>query len=138
MQFTIPGETDALARAIRVSQAVNRVRQLPTVFLASPLLAIFVALAYWERADHLSLVVFCAVMVVLWTPAALSWRRLRNLPRPTDVSLRNEQRALLFSVIAGLLWAIAAWVLYPTGTTEEKAVLVMMMCVAASTFLVFS
>lgn len=127
MQFPIPGETDALARAIRVSQAVNRVRQLPTVFVASPLLAIFIALAYWERADRLSLVLFSAIMVVLWTPAALSWRRIRNLPRPQDVSPRNEMRALVFSIIAGLLWAIAAWVLYPVGGTEEKAMLVMMM-----------
>lgn len=127
MQFTILGETEALARAIRVSQAVNRVRHLPTVFLASPLLAIFVALAFWERADHLSLVVFCAVMFVLWTPAAMSWRRVRNLPRPVDVSPRNEIRAMVFSTLAGLLWAIAAWVLYPTGGTEEKAMMVMMM-----------
>ncbi len=127
MQFTIPGETDALARAIRVSQAVNRVRQLPTVFLASPLLASFISLAYWDRADRTSLVVFSAVMVVLWTPAAMSWRRLRKLPRPNDVSPRNEARALLFSAMAGLLWATAAWVLYPAGGTEEKAMLVMMM-----------
>ncbi len=127
MQFTIKSETEALSRAIRVSQAVNRVRHLPTVFVASPMLAIFIALAHWERADHLSLVVFCAVMVVVWTPAAMSWRRIRNLPRPLDVSPSNETRALVFSVIAGLLWAIAAWVLYPTGGTEEKAMLVMMM-----------
>jgi diguanylate cyclase (GGDEF)-like protein len=127
MQLPIPGQSDALLRAIRVSQAVNRVRQLPTVFVANPLLAAFIALAYWERADHLSLVVFVAVMVVLWTPAALSWRRLRHLPRPTDVSPRNEGRALVFSTIAGLMWAIAAWVLYPVGGTEEKAMLVMMM-----------
>ena len=72
MQFNIPGETEALSRAIRVSQAVNRVRQLPTVFVASPLLAMFISIAFWDRADHTSLVVFSAVMLVLWTPAALS------------------------------------------------------------------
>src|SRR5690606_7242550 len=60
-------------------------------------------------------------------PAALSWRRLRKLPRPADVSPRNELRALIFSGMAGVLWAIAAWVLYPAGGTEEKAMLVMMM-----------
>ncbi|MBA3853591.1 MAG: hypothetical protein C0503_04195 [Gemmatimonas sp.] len=127
MQLPIPGQSDALLRAIRVSQAVNRVRQMPTVFAANPLLAAFIALSFWERADHLTLVVFVAVMFVLWTPAALSWRRLRKLPRPADVSPRNELRALIFSTIAGLLWAIAAWVLYPVGGTEEKAMLVMMM-----------
>lgn len=127
MQLPIPGQSEALLRAIRVSQAVNRVRQMPTVFVANPLLAAFIALSYWETADHLSLVVFVAVMIVLWTPAALSWRRLRKLPRPVDVSPRNEMRALIFSTIAGTLWAIAAWVLYPVGGTEEKAMLVMMM-----------
>jgi diguanylate cyclase (GGDEF)-like protein len=127
MQLPIPQHSDALLRAIRVSQAVNRVRQMPTVFMANPLLAAFIALAFWERADGMALVIFVAVMVVLWTPAALSWRRLRTLPRPADVSPRNELRALIFSTIAGLLWAIAAWVLYPVGGTEEKAMLVMMM-----------
>jgi diguanylate cyclase (GGDEF)-like protein len=127
MQLPIPKQSEALLRAIRVSQAVNRVRQLPTVFVGNPLLAAFVAMAFWERADRTSLIAFVAVMVVLWMPAALSWRRLRKLPRPADVSTRNELRALLFSAIAGVLWAIAAWVLYPVGGTEEKAMLVMMM-----------
>jgi len=127
MQFTIPGESEALARAIRVSQAVNRVRQLPTVFVASPLLAVFIGLAYWERANRTYIVAFSALMVVLWMPAALSWRRLRNLPRPADVSPRNETRALVFSTIAGLLWAGAAWMLYPAGGMEERSVLVMLM-----------
>jgi len=127
MQFTILGHTEALARAIRVSQAVNRVRQLPTVFLANPLLATIIVLAYWERANHTLLMAFAAVMVVLWTPTALSWRRLRDRPRPADVSPGNEVRALIFSLIAGLLWAAATWMLYPLGSTEEKAMLVMMM-----------
>ncbi|MBX3131836.1 MAG: diguanylate cyclase [Gemmatimonadaceae bacterium] len=122
---TVPN--DALSRAIRVSQAVNRVRQLPTVFIASPLLAAFLAIAYWDVADHTSLIVFTAVMTVLWTPAALSWRRLRKRPRPTDVSPQNEMRALVFSTVTGVLWAVAAWVLYPVGGAEEKAMLVMMM-----------
>ncbi|HRQ77988.1 MAG TPA: diguanylate cyclase [Gemmatimonadaceae bacterium] len=127
MQLPIPKQSEALLRAIRVSQAVNRVRQLPTVFVGNPLLAAFVAMAFWERADRTSLIAFVAVMVVLWMPAALSWRRLHKLPRPSDVSPRNELRALVFSAIAGVLWAIAAWVLYPAGGTEEKAMLVMMM-----------
>lgn len=127
MQLPIPEQSDALLRAIRVSQAVNRVRQMPTVFVANPLLAAFVALSFWERADRTSLIAFVSVMVVLWMPAALSWRRLRKLPRPADVSPRNELRALIFSGMAGVLWAIAAWVLYPAGGTEEKAMLVMMM-----------
>lgn len=127
MQLPIPQQSEALLRAIRVSQAVNRVRQMPTVFAANPLLAAFVALAFWERANRTALVAFVAVMVVLWMPAALSWRRLRKLPRPADVSPRNEIRALIFSAIAGTLWAIAACVLYPVGGTEEKAMLVMMM-----------
>ena len=127
MPFSIPGHTEALARAIRVSQAVNRVRHLPTVFVASPLLATFTVLAYWERANHAALLAFAAVTVLLWTPTALSWRRLRNRPRPADVSPGNEVRALIFSVIAGLLWAVVAWTLYPLGSTEERAMLVIMM-----------
>lgn len=115
---TVPN--DALSRAIRVSQAVNRVRQLPTVFIASPLLAAFLAIAYWDVADHTSLIVFTAVMTVLWTPAALSWRRLRKRPRPTDVSPQNEMRALVFSTVTGVLWAVAAWVLYPVGARRRR------------------
>ena len=120
MPFSIPGHTEALARAIRVSQAVNRVRHLPTVFVASPLLATFTVLAYWERANHAALLAFAAVTVLLWTPTALSWRRLRNRPRPADVSPGNEVRALIFSVIAGLLWAAVAWTLFTTVLIESK------------------
>lgn len=120
-------DPEALNRAIRVSQAVNRVRQLPTLFVASPLLAAFIALAFWEVADHDVLIIFVAVMTVLWTPAALSWRRLRGRPRPTDVSTSNEKRAMVYSAVTGLLWAIAAWVLYPVGGPEERAMLIMML-----------
>ncbi len=127
MQLPIPGQSEALLRAIRVSQAVNRVRQLPTVFVANPLLAVFIALSFWERANRTALMGLVTAMMVLWTPALLSWRRLRKLPRPADVSPRNELRALIFSTIAGALWAAAAWVLYPVGGPEEKAMLVMML-----------
>lgn len=127
MQLPIPGQSEALLRAIRVSQAVNRVRQLPTVFVANPLLAVFIALSFWETADRTALMGLVATQLVLWMPALLSWRRLRKLPRPSDVSPRNELRALIFSVIAGALWAAAAWMLYPAGGPEEKAMLVMML-----------
>lgn len=46
MQLPISVESEALLRAIRVSQAVNRVRQMPTVFAANPLLAVFIALSF--------------------------------------------------------------------------------------------
>jgi diguanylate cyclase (GGDEF)-like protein len=127
MQFKVKEDSEALQRAIRVSQAVNRVRQLPTIFVASPLLATFLAVAFWDRANRAALVGFVSLMTVLWTPAALSWRRLRKRPRPDDVSPGNEVRAMVFSLIAGVLWGVASWVLYPVGGPEERAMLVMMM-----------
>src|SRR5512145_835433 len=109
MRFTIPNPSEALLREIRVSQAVSRVRQLPTVFAANPLLATFIAVVYWDHVFRTLLVLFVAAQFVLWTPAILSWRRLRHKARPARVSPGNERRAMIFSAAAGLLWAAAAF-----------------------------
>lgn len=127
MWLEIRDNSEALQRALRVSQAVNRVRQLPTVFLANPLIAAFIATAYWPLADHALLVLFVAAMALIWTPALLSWRRLRDRERPTDVSTGNEPRAVFFSGTAGLVWGIAAFALFPLGGPEERATLVMLL-----------
>lgn len=127
MRFTVPSPSEALLREIRVSQAVARVRQLPTVFVVNPLLGAFVAVVYWEHVFHTLLVLFVAAQFVLWTPAIISWRRLRHKARPARVSVGNETRATLFSAAAGLLWAFAAFALYPAGGYEERATLVMLM-----------
>lgn len=127
MRFTVANPSEALLRELRVSQAVARVRQLPTVFVANPLLAAFVAAVYWDQVFRTLLVMFIAAQFVLWTPAILSWRRLRHKARPARVSAGNERRAMTFSAAAGLLWALAAFVLYPAGGPEERATLVIML-----------
>lgn len=127
MQIPELGSSEALSRAVRVSQAVNRVRLLPTVFVANPLLAAFIALTFWDHANRQYLIALIAVMIVLWTPAILSWRRLRGRPRPADVSKANETRAMVFSAVAGVLWATAAWYLFPLGGLEERATLAMLL-----------
>ena len=127
MRLPIRDDSEALQRALRVSQAVNRVRQLPTIFLANPLVAAFVSVTFWERVDQSLLVGFNAVMIVLFTPAVLSWRRLRSRERPSDVSRWNERRALLFSGAAGIAWGTAAFILFPVGGPEERAALVMLL-----------
>lgn len=127
MRFTIPNPSEPLLRELRVSQAVARVRQLPTVFVANPLLAAFIAAVYWDHVFRTLLVLLVAAMIVLWTPAILSWRRLRNRVRPLRVSPGNERRAMIFSISAGTLWGLAAFVLYPAGGPEERAALVMLL-----------
>src|SRR5688572_27763459 len=127
MHFTVPHASDALMQELRVSQAVARVRQLPTVFAANPLLALFIAVVYWDHVFRTLLVLFAAAMIVLWTPAIISWRRLRKKARPTRVGPGNERRALYFSLTAGTLWALAAFALYPAGGPEERAALVMLL-----------
>jgi diguanylate cyclase (GGDEF)-like protein len=127
MRFPLRGDSEALRREVRVSQAVNRVRQLPTVFIANPLLAAFIAVVYWDLTSRTLLVLFVAAMVVLWVPAVLSWRRLRHKARPTRVSIGNERRAVIFSVTAGALWAFAAAALFPAGGPAEQAALVMLL-----------
>ena len=127
MRFTVPNSSEALLRELRVSQALARVRQLPTVSVANPLLALTLALVYWDTVFRTLLVLFVATMIVLWTPAFLSWRRLRNKARPARVSVGNERRATIFSGSAGMLWALAAFVLYPAGGPDERATLVMLM-----------
>lgn len=127
MRFTVPNASEALLRELRVSQALARVRQLPTVSVANPLLAMFIAVVFWDKVFRTLLVLLVASMIVLWTPAFLSWRRLRNKVRPARVSAGNERRALIFSASAGTLWSLAAFVLYPAGGPEERAALVMLL-----------
>lgn len=127
MRFHVPHDSEALQREMQVSQAVNRVRQLPTVFLANPLLAAFVTVVYWDDASRTLLVILIAAHAILWMPAVLSWRRLRRKPRPMRVSVGNERRALIFSAIAGALWAFAAGALFPVGGPTEQAALVMLL-----------
>lgn len=127
MRFHVPDDSEALRRELRVSQAVGRVRQLPTVFIANPLLAAFIAVVYWDHANRTMLVLLVAAQAVLWMPAILSWRRLRNRARPTRVSTGNERRAMLFSATAGALWAFAAAALFPAGGPSEQAALVMLL-----------
>lgn len=127
MRFHVPNDSEALRRELRVSQAVGRVRQLPTVFLANPLLAAFIAVLYWDYAFRTLLVLLVAAQAVLWTPAILSWRRLRHKARPARVSPGNERRAMLFSATAGALWAFAAAALFPAGGPAEQAALVMLL-----------
>lgn len=127
MRFPLPDDSEALRREVRVSQAVARVRQLPTVFVANPLLAAFIAAVYWDEVSHGLLILLVAAMLVLWTPAALSWRRLRHKVRPARVSVGNERRAMIFSGAAGSLWAFAAAALFPVAGPSEQATLVMLM-----------
>jgi diguanylate cyclase (GGDEF)-like protein len=127
MRLRIRDDSDELQRALRVSQAVIRVRQLPTVFVANPLLAAFVSAAFWERADHTALVLFIGTMVLMWMPALLSWRRLRRRERPQDVSPQNEMRAIVFSTTAGIVWGIAAATLFAVGGVEERTALVVLL-----------
>jgi diguanylate cyclase (GGDEF)-like protein len=127
MHFPVPDDSESLQRALRVSQAVNRVRQLPTVFAANILLAGFVCAAFWNVANRVSLVGFTALMIILWTPALLSWRRLHARERPAIVSAGNERRALYFSGVAGVLWAMAAWRLFPLGGMPEQTSLIILL-----------
>lgn len=137
MRFTVPNPSEALLREIRVSQAVARVRQLPTVVVANPLLAAFIAVVYWDHVFRTLLVIFVAAMTVIWAPAVLSWYRMRDRPRPVKVSALNERRAVIFSLAVGVLWAIAAFVLFPAGGPEERAALVILLaglCAGAVSF----
>lgn len=127
MQLPIPDDSEALQRAIRVSQAVNRVRQLPTVIVANPLLAAFVVAAFWGSAESSDLLIFFVAMVLIWIPALVSWLRLHGMPRPTDVSKSSHRRAVLFSIVAGLVWAVAAFLLFPEANSSERATLVMLL-----------
>jgi diguanylate cyclase (GGDEF)-like protein len=127
MQYSIPDDSEALQRAIRVSQAVNRVRQMPMVFIANPLLALFLSLFFWNRTRPELLIGVLAVMVIILTPAILSWKRLRHRARPEQVSTRNEKSAILFAVALGALWGVLVWTFFPLANADERAMLVVFM-----------
>lgn len=127
MRFTIPDDSEALRREVRVSQAVARVRQLPTVFVANPLLAAFIAIVYWDLASRILLILLVVSMIVLWMPALLSWNRLKGAERPTYVSEAAERKAIVMSAIAGGIWAFATAALFPVGGAAEQSALAMLL-----------
>lgn len=127
MQYSIRDNSEALQRAIRVSQAVNRVRQMPMVFIANSLLVVFLTAYFWDRTRPEYLVAILATMVLTLTPGMLSWRRLRRRERPEQVSRRNELRATFFAIGLGILWGMLVWLLFPLGNTDERAMLVLLM-----------
>lgn len=127
MQYSIRDNSEALQRAIRVSQAVNRVRQMPMVFIANSLLVVFLTAYFWDRTRPEYLVAILATMVLTLTPGMLSWRRLRRRERPEQVSRRNELRATFFAIGLGILWGMLVWLLFPLGNTDERAMLVVLM-----------
>jgi diguanylate cyclase (GGDEF)-like protein len=127
MQYSIRDDSEELQRAIRVSQAVNRVRQMPMVFVANPLLALFLSLFFWNRTRTELLIAILALMIVILTPAILSWQRLRFRARPEQVSTKNETRAVIFAVALGVLWGILVFALFPIANADERAMLVVFM-----------
>jgi diguanylate cyclase (GGDEF)-like protein len=100
---------------------------MPMVFVANPLLALFLALFYWNRTRPELLIGVLAVMIVVVTPAVLSWRRLRFRSRPEQVSARNERSAIIFAVALGALWGVLVWTLFPLANADERAMLVVFM-----------
>ena len=127
MPYGVHDDSEGLQRAIRVSQAVSRVRQMPMVFVANPLLALFLSLYFWHRARHELLMGVLALMIVILTPAVLSWKRLRFRARPEQVSPKNEPRAVIVAVALGALWGILILTVFPLANTDERAMLVVFM-----------
>jgi diguanylate cyclase (GGDEF)-like protein len=102
---------------------------MPMVFIANTLLAAFWAVYFWDRTSPELLIGILALMLVVLTPGVLSWRRLRFRARPEQVSERNELRATIIAAALGVLWGVLVWMLFPTGNTDERAMLVVFMIV---------
>jgi diguanylate cyclase (GGDEF)-like protein len=100
---------------------------MPMVFIANPLLALFLSLFFWTRARAELLIGILALMIVILTPAILSWQRLRFRARPEQVSAKNETRAIIFAVALGALWGVLVWILFPIANADERAMLVVFM-----------
>ena len=129
MKFSLKDESEQLQRALRVSQAVNRVRQLPTVFTANILLAAFVTAVFWDVANHTALIAFnpggmgpnhsdVASMVLL---AELLYRDAfarRLLDVPTEWAAKPG-RVPILPEGAGWPASSKAWV--PPAATEQLA-----------------
>ena len=97
MRFSVPNASEALLRELRVSQAVSRVRQLPTVFVANPLLALFVAVVYWDHVFRTLLVLFVACANISNVLLA------RGLARQHELNVRMALGASRLRLIRHLL-----------------------------------
>ena len=98
-------DQQAFESEIRIEQSMHLVAQTPTLVFGNIIGALIGFLIFvdyvpgWLSALWLWLPLLC-------TPMALSWLKLRTLPRPASVSVRRIRSVTVYSAALGLSWLV--------------------------------
>ncbi|RZJ15601.1 MAG: hypothetical protein EOO54_18470, partial [Haliea sp.] len=119
-------DQDAL-EALRVTQSVAIVRQMPMVLFGNGLSCLFASMAIsgsYSFAERFPMVVGVWILLL---PVAISWWRLRRRPPPARVSRNRIRKLTAYSAVLGFtLGGIMLW--YLPGVPFEVSAVITMGC----------
>ncbi len=108
-----------LADEIRINQTVQITAATPFLIFGN-LFALIAMMGAAQTTIFSSYAIIpIGVMIALLVPMILSYRRLRYLPRPTQVSIRRIHSIEVHSLLLGLCWMAALVLLFPALDSHQ-------------------
>ena len=104
-------DDEAIADEVRIVQSVQTQRAMPILLGGNLLAVIIMSYLDWGVAVSSYAVYFMAAVLLLLLPMARSFIQLRHLPRPQQVSRRRIRLIEIHSLLLGLSWAAAIFLL---------------------------
>jgi len=104
-------EQDVIAAEIRIVQSVQTQRGMPVLLLGNALAVVIVSYLDWAAAVSSHAVYFLVGLLLLLLPMLRSFLRLRRMARPQQVSRRRIRLIEYYSLLLGLTWAVAIFLL---------------------------
>ena len=102
---------DAIEAEIRIVQSVQAQRGMPVLLFGNSLAVVIISYIDWAATVSSHAVYFLAGVLLLLLPMLRSYIRLRGSPRPKRVSRRRIRLIEIYSLLLGLTWASAIFLL---------------------------
>lgn len=118
---------DAIADEIRVVQSVQNQHYMPLLLLGSAISVAVVLYIDWAAAVSSHAVYLLLAELFLLLPMLRSYLKLRGRPRPERVSTRRIRTIQIYSLLMGLVWAIAIILMMSQLNRVDGVVLIMVM-----------
>jgi len=119
--------SEQLAAEIRIQQSVLVVRNMPVLGMGNAAAIGVVAFVEWDVFLSSYAIIPALLLLILLTPLALSYVRLRKAPRPTSVSERRIRRLETHSLLMGLAWTATIVLYIPVVNPTDQIVVMMIM-----------
>ncbi|MDO9402503.1 MAG: ATP-binding protein [Polaromonas sp.] len=120
-------KTQDAQEALRVTQSVAMVRQMPMVLFGNGLSCLFASMAISGSYTFVQRLPMVLGVWILLVPVAISWWRLRRKPAPDRVSPNRIRKLTAYSAVLGFtLGGIMLW--YFPGVPFEVSAVITMGC----------